>query len=612
MSNMKRAAFLLPLLASTSLAGAQYVPPVFPGNTVFGRLNPGSPDGQGEAIPFATLAAQLQVSIPGPPGPAGPAGPAGPPGAPGPAGPPGSGGGSSPFLNVKDFGAKGDGSTDDSAAIDSALSSLAGAGGGTLFFPPGNFIMHTDTLIPPSNSIMQGSGIDATTITNTCTAGGKDTTLTVVMQMTGGTNASTWTSTNTTYPINAPTLGASTVTTTTHANAGNFSAGNIIMVSGDTHGSAFWYPSWYTTVVSANASTGVITLAETLPFGGSYITTVQKIIALPQNIVVRDMTLAVNSNIGGVSGGLLEVLGCENFLIQNVKFVNVDQLSGAGVAIGAPTRRSGFRNCHVGKLAGPIELFGASESFIEGCTAINSYLLADGGALDCYIGNNHVKDPLGTGGTAYYGISVPDYAQRNRIIGNSVTGIPNGFAGIEVTDTNLDFQNNIIMGNTLVGAGGAGGTGVGVLAGNMMIVGNFCSNLQIGIESVATDAPLVALNYFDAANPCGTNVSTFSGSAQGIFRTDSEINFRSLGAAPTPAVAGGASYQVFSAGSITNFTGGRAGDVIRIMTGDSGTTFVHGSGITMKGATNYNPAANIVLTFMNTTGTAWIECSRTA
>src|SRR5215469_5671593 len=289
-------------------------------------------------------------------------------------------GAASNTFNVKNFGAVGNGSTDDSAAIDSAITAVTAAGGGILFFPPGNFLMSTDTLTPPSNCVVQGSGIGATTITNTCVTGGKDTTLTVVMTMTGGTNASTWTSTNTTYPINAPTLGASTVTTTTAANAGNFSAGNIIMVSGDTHGSAFWFPSWYTTVVSAVAGTGVITLAESLPFGGSYITTVQKIIALPKNITVRDMTLAVNSNIGGVSGGLMEILGCESFLIENVKFVNVDQLSGAGIAIGAPTRRSGYRNCHIGKLAGPIELFGASESFIEGCTAINSYLLADGGA----------------------------------------------------------------------------------------------------------------------------------------------------------------------------------------------------------------------------------------
>jgi hypothetical protein len=522
----------------------------------------------------------------------------------------------SDIYNVKEFGAKGDGVTDDSAAVAATTAAISTAGGGTMIWAPGHYLMSTDTFTPPSNTRVQGAGIDATTITNTCQIGGKNSVLTVVMTMTGGTTASTWTSTNTTYAINAPTLGANTVTTTTAANAGNFAPGNIIMISGDTHGSAFWFPSWYTTVVSVNAGTGVITLAETLPFGGSYITTVQKIITLPKNITVRDMTLAINNNFVTVTGGILEVLGCDTFLIENCRFANLTTLPGAGVAIGAPTRRSGFRNCHADVAAGPIELFGSSESFIEGCTAFNSGLLLDGGALDCYVGNNHIKDPFNRATpSASYGIYVPDFAQRNRIVGNSVTGIPNGLAGIAVTDTSLGNQNNVIMGNTLVGAGGSGGTGVGIFAGNMMIVGNVFSNLQIGIESVATDAPLVADNYFDAANPCGTNVSTFSGAAAGVFRTVSDTNFRSLASGTTtPAIAGGASYQLFQSGAqnVNNFTGGRAGDVIRVMTGDALTTFVHGSGLTMKGAASYNPAPNIVLTFMNTTGTAWIECSRTA
>ncbi len=48
------------------------------------------------------------------------------------------------FLNVKDFGAKGDGSTDDTAAINAALTALftitgADGVGGTIYFPTGNY-----------------------------------------------------------------------------------------------------------------------------------------------------------------------------------------------------------------------------------------------------------------------------------------------------------------------------------------------------------------------------------------------------------------------------------------------------------------------------------------
>ena len=46
-----------------------------------------------------------------------------------------------PTLSVKDFGAKGDGVTNDTAAIQAAIDHVYGAGGGTVFFPSGTYLV---------------------------------------------------------------------------------------------------------------------------------------------------------------------------------------------------------------------------------------------------------------------------------------------------------------------------------------------------------------------------------------------------------------------------------------------------------------------------------------
>jgi polygalacturonase len=47
------------------------------------------------------------------------------------------------FYNVKDFGAKGDGQTIDTQAIDAAITTASKAGGGTVFFPAGTYLSFT-------------------------------------------------------------------------------------------------------------------------------------------------------------------------------------------------------------------------------------------------------------------------------------------------------------------------------------------------------------------------------------------------------------------------------------------------------------------------------------
>lgn len=74
----------------------------------------------------------------------------------------GAGAGSADFTNVKDYGAVGDGSTNDSAAVDSAVAALPAAGG-ILYFPPGTYIVDPDagggaSLDPERPILLLGAG----------------------------------------------------------------------------------------------------------------------------------------------------------------------------------------------------------------------------------------------------------------------------------------------------------------------------------------------------------------------------------------------------------------------------------------------------------------------
>lgn len=502
------------------------------------------------------------------------------------------------FINVMDYGATGNGVTDDGPAFSTALSALSSTGG-TLFVPPGTYILNTYAINPPNNTVVQGAGIDNTILKSTGSFP-NNVTIQIPFTLTG----TPWPTGPTTYPINAPTLGGTTITTTNAADAGNFAAGNIIFITGDTHGTSFWYPGWYTTVVSVNAGTGLITLAETLPISVG-LTRCQKIVNLPQNITVRDLTVVSGST------AAIECQGGLGFLFENIKVIpGSGGVSTADVTFGIH-KHTTVRNMRMEQGANPLELFVSNRCTVDGCSLFNSYILVDGGCFDCSVINSNVKDPQNNG-ASFHGIHLPEYALRNRIIGNSVTGIPNGFGGINVSASVDSNRNHLIIGNTLIGATGSGGSATGINTSDGIVVGNFFSNLGNAIQLQSTESPIIEGNYFDLASPNGNNVNPFSGAS--FFRSVAEGNIRAMtSGAATPQVAGNTSYTLGQSGafSVTNFTGARPGDKIWVATTDANTTFVSGSGITMKGGINYNAPNNTVLQFMALTGTTWIEVSRT-
>ncbi|HYX71658.1 MAG TPA: glycosyl hydrolase family 28-related protein, partial [Nitrososphaera sp.] len=78
---------------------------------------------------------------------------------------------SSVIINVRDFGAKGDGSSDDATAINSAQKSLPD-GGGTLYFPEGTYAIGGNGIVlQKSNVVFKGSEMWGSTLRRTVKAG---------------------------------------------------------------------------------------------------------------------------------------------------------------------------------------------------------------------------------------------------------------------------------------------------------------------------------------------------------------------------------------------------------------------------------------------------------
>ena len=69
--------------------------------------------------------------------------------------------GASAYVTVTDYGATGNGATDDSSAFKSAVAALKAFGGGTLYVPAGNYLLNSTIYIACSNTRIQGVGYES-------------------------------------------------------------------------------------------------------------------------------------------------------------------------------------------------------------------------------------------------------------------------------------------------------------------------------------------------------------------------------------------------------------------------------------------------------------------
>src|SRR5579883_3358932 len=73
------------------------------------------------------------------------------------------------YYNVKQYGAKGDGTTDDTAAIQAAIS--AASTGGVIFLPVGSYLISTPLTLSVANTALMGVGFGSTIIASSSFSG---------------------------------------------------------------------------------------------------------------------------------------------------------------------------------------------------------------------------------------------------------------------------------------------------------------------------------------------------------------------------------------------------------------------------------------------------------
>mgnify|MGYP003423452456 FL=1 len=140
-------------------------------------------------------------------------------------------------ISVKDFGAVGDGVTDDRAAVQEAIQAVSATGGGLVYFPAGTYLMVSQIFpagglawalsIASSNIKLVGDG--AASIIKTSAANSAILHINGAGKTAGIENWATneyTTGSLTLYAINSATKGAMQVVTSTASDAGNFSAGD--------------------------------------------------------------------------------------------------------------------------------------------------------------------------------------------------------------------------------------------------------------------------------------------------------------------------------------------------------------------------------------------------
>ena len=386
-------------------------------------------------------------------------------------------------LNVKSFGAKGDGSTNDKPAFDAAFAAIKSAGGGQLYVPTGQYLYNSSSSFSDtqtfdgeaSNVVVFGDGATVSVINFTGTKGlylglpREDINRYCTNPPNKGCiNAQSWGLPS--YYLMGNVSSGSSVTLTTHAQASNFTPGTMVFIqSGDAAPGTGHPPAHFefNTVASANPSTGVINLQN--PLSDSYESSnlsyppmIAPISTVPSNLTIHDLGFTTNK----ANATIISLEGTANTVIDKCAFtalggtdasiwngyswhttIKNSQFSGVSADLGDAGAYFEFRNNVVQNMPRSINGYGSGRQWLfDGNQLTGPQIAGPSTAIDI-------------GGSATYSM-IGLQISNNSIHLSDVSSYPNGISVFDAVGTT-------VRGNTFFGvtASDNGGAGVALRAG---------------------------------------------------------------------------------------------------------------------------------------------------
>lgn len=478
-----------------------------------------------------------------------------------------------PWFDVKAYGATGDGATDDTAAIQSAVAAASAAGGGTVAIPRGSYLISTVSITTPHVSIVGFGGI--------------------LVDGTVSIGVASQTQPYTYYDATIQNVRFIRSATSSSVNAIEMRRAYRVRVTG-------CYFEKYNAAIFTDA------LSTSAPHVGQLI--VDGCSGTKDNISGTERRcrylLYVSANTAGTTfaGADIQVVNNNvDSLISNVHAGSIDGLvvSSNTFFLGGSSESSTIKESNVRVLKGSQVVISANQMFEAGYEAI---LL--NGCQNFAVSGNNIVQPGQRDLRSGIAITGGDFNGAAFCLG-SITGNAIMFPsrhGISVEGVSGDIA---IVGNEVRAAGDGtgyyGATAIGSVAHAAINVESTASNvLVIGNMGAGNSNSLLGTGYYDGNWDQSSRVQ----------RKVHSSTITSTSATVSALALDRVIFSMATTATVTSISNPFDGQDLLLYGSNGNTTIAHSADIRLKSSTNATIPTNATLTLRHIGGVGWVEIGR--